>query len=116
MDTSKMNLQPTTVLVLGVTGMLGNAVFRLFADSPGHEVYGSARSASGLAHFAPSLHARIVTGIDVEQPDQLAALLARTRPQAIVNCVGLVKQLAEADDPLAALPINALLPHRLART
>jgi dTDP-4-dehydrorhamnose reductase len=29
--------------------------------------------------------------------------------------VGLVKQLAEAEDPLAALPINALLPHRLSR-
>jgi len=29
--------------------------------------------------------------------------------------VGLVKQLAEADDPLTAIPINSLLPHRLAR-
>jgi dTDP-4-dehydrorhamnose reductase len=33
----------------------------------------------------------------------------------VINCVGLVKQLAEADDPLAAIPINSLLPHRLAR-
>jgi dTDP-4-dehydrorhamnose reductase len=33
----------------------------------------------------------------------------------VINCIGLVKQLAEADDPLLALPINAMLPHRLAR-
>lgn len=103
------------VLVLGITGMLGNAMFRLFASRPGLDVHGSARGSAVLRHFPASLHSRIVTGIDVEQPDQLAALLDRTRPQVIVNCIGLVKQLAEADDPLAALPINSLLPHRLAR-
>jgi dTDP-4-dehydrorhamnose reductase len=103
------------VLVLGISGMLGNAMFRLFADSPGIEVQGSTRSAAALRHFPKALSPRIVTGIDVEHTDQLAALLERTRPQIVVNCIGLVKQLADADDPLAALPINALLPHRLAR-
>ena len=33
----------------------------------------------------------------------------------MINCVGLIKQLAVANDPLSALPINAMLPHRLAR-
>jgi len=33
----------------------------------------------------------------------------------VINCVGLIKQLADAEDPLQAIPINALLPHRLAR-
>jgi dTDP-4-dehydrorhamnose reductase len=37
------------------------------------------------------------------------------RPAVVINCIGLVKQLSQADDPLEALPINALLPHRLAR-
>ena len=106
---------PNIVLVLGVSGMLGNAVFRFFSGSPGFAVWGSARSTAARRHFQPALQERIVCGIDVEQPDQLAALLAHTRPQLIVNCIGLVKQVAEADDPLMALPINALLAHRLAR-
>jgi dTDP-4-dehydrorhamnose reductase len=33
----------------------------------------------------------------------------------VINCIGLVKQLAEANDPIVALPINAMLPHRLVR-
>ena len=33
----------------------------------------------------------------------------------MINCIGLIKQNAEADDPLSALPINAMLPHRLSR-
>jgi dTDP-4-dehydrorhamnose reductase len=33
----------------------------------------------------------------------------------VINCVGLIKQLAGADDPLLAIPLNSLLPHRVAR-
>jgi dTDP-4-dehydrorhamnose reductase len=103
------------ILVLGVTGMLGNAVFRLFSQSPSFETHGTARSADSLRHFDETLRSRIVVGVDVEQHDHLVHLFSRVRPDIVINCIGLVKQLAEADDPLAALPINALLPHRLAR-
>ena len=47
--------------------------------------------------------------------DALLGALARLRPDAVLNCVGLVKQLDSSRDPLAAIPLNALLPHRLAR-
>jgi dTDP-4-dehydrorhamnose reductase len=103
------------ILVLGVTGMLGNAVFRLFSQSPSFETLGTARSADGLRHFDETLLSRIIVGVDVEQHDHLVHLFSRVRPDIVINCIGLVKQLAGADDPLAALPINALLPHRLAR-
>lgn len=103
------------VLVLGASGMLGNAMLRTLTQSDAFEVWGTARSASVLKHFDATLAQRIVTGIDVENVDALTALLAQVRPEAVINCIGLVKQLAQADDPLSALPINALLPHRLAR-
>ena len=103
------------VLVLGASGMLGNAVLRFFAQSAGFEASGSARSASTLAQLPAELRERVVTGVDVENVDSLARLFAQVRPDVVINCIGLVKQLAEADDPLLAIPINALLPHRLAR-
>lgn len=103
------------LLVLGATGMLGSAVLRVFAARPGIEGVGSARSAGSLGRLPADVAARVVTGIDVENPDALVRLFARTRPDVVINCVELIKQLAEADDALAAIPINALLPHRLAR-
>ncbi|WP_137918265.1 SDR family oxidoreductase [Hydrogenophaga sp. 2FB] len=103
------------VLVLGASGMLGNAMLRTLSQSDAYEAWGTARSAGVLKHFDAALAQRIVTGIDVENVDALTALLAQVRPEAVINCIGLVKQLAQADDPLSALPINALLPHRLAR-
>jgi dTDP-4-dehydrorhamnose reductase len=102
------------VLVLGVTGMLGSAMFRYLSQHGSYEVYGSARSGAALRHFSDAGAAgHIVTGVDVENQDALTALFGKVKPQAVVNCVGLIKQLAAADDPLSAIPINSMLPHRL---
>ena len=106
---------PVKVLVLGASGMLGNAALRLFAQSTGYSAVGSVRSAASLRLLPEALRAQVEVGVDVENPDSLAAAFARVRPDVVINCVGVVKQLAEADDPLAAIPINSLLPHRLAR-
>lgn len=103
------------ILVLGASGMLGNAMLRIMAETGEHDVRGTARSASVLRHFDQMLAGRILTGLDVEHFDALAGVFQEIRPEVVVNCIGLVKQLAAADDPLQALPINSLLPHRLAR-
>lgn len=95
--------------------MLGHAVYRLFAGSDGFVAHGTLRSGAALSRIDPSLHANLHVGIDVENVDALAAILGTIRPTAVINCVGLVKQLADASDPLQAIPINAILPHRLAR-
>lgn len=108
-------LTKTKVLVLGVSGMLGNAVFRMLSASDNLNVVGTARSSGVLRHLAPALHSGIVLGGDVENLDRLAELFAKVRPEVVINCIGLVKQLAEAGDPLSAIPVNSLLPHRLAR-
>ena len=103
------------VLVLGATGMLGNAVLRLFAQSTGYEPVGSARSASTLHLLPKDLSHRVICGVDVEHIDTLISLFSKVQPDVVINCIGLVKQHTEADDPLAVIPINSLLPHRLAR-
>jgi dTDP-4-dehydrorhamnose reductase len=104
------------VVVLGATGMLGNAVLRFFANKPDYEVYGTLRNWSAILEFQKmGLVSHLVPGVDVESLDSLTRMFATVQPDIVINCVGIVKQLADANDPLIALPINALLPHRLAR-
>jgi dTDP-4-dehydrorhamnose reductase len=105
----------TTVLALGASGMLGNAVLRFFSQSPGYAAVGSVRSAAARNLLPKELQSQIISGIDVENADSLLHLFDRVRPGIVINCIGLVKQLAEANDPLAVIPINSLLPHRLLR-
>jgi dTDP-4-dehydrorhamnose reductase len=102
------------VMVLGVSGMLGNATYRVLAANPELTVFGTARSESARGFFSGELGQQIITGVDVESQDSLVKAFGEIRPDVVVNCVGLVKQLADANDPLQAVPINTLLPHRLA--
>ena len=103
------------VLVLGASGMLGNAVLRVFAESDGFDVLGTVRSNRSLRLLPRSVQQCLIPGVDVENVDGLLTVFGQVRPDVVINCIGLVKQLSEADDPLSAIPINSLLPHRLAR-
>lgn len=103
------------VLVLGASGMLGNAVMRVLSENKGWQVFGTVRSGTASRHFPPDIAASLVAGVDVEDQDALVRVFASVRPDVVINCIGLIKQLADGDDPLLALPINAMLPHRLAR-
>ena len=103
------------ILVLGATGMLGNAMLRFFADQGRHTVVGTARSRLSLELLPARLHSQVIPEVDVESLDALTRLFAEIQPAVVINCIGLVKQLAAADDPLFAIPTNALLPHRLAQ-
>jgi len=57
----------------------------------------------------------MLSGVDIENPDALVAALERARPTTVINCVGVVKQRDDSDNPLVALPINSIFPHRLWR-
>jgi dTDP-4-dehydrorhamnose reductase len=102
------------VLVLGATGMLGNAVLRVMHEAQGLEVFGTVRSSSVPSSFSNKMAKTVITNCDVTNHDNLLKLFAKVRPNVVINCIGLIKQLAVADDPLITLPINAELPHRLA--
>lgn len=103
------------VIILGVTGMLGSAVYRVFSQSDEYDVWGTLRNGGGKRHFSADSQDRLVAGIDALDQDALVTVLNQVKPDVVINCVGLIKQLAVANDPLSALPINAMLPHRLAR-
>lgn len=103
------------VLILGASGMLGNALFRYFSADVNFRTLGTLRSTGVLQQFDPALRAGLRTHVDVENFDCLLGVLDTFRPNVVINCIGLVKQLASAEDPLSAIPTNSLLPHRLAR-
>lgn len=103
------------ILVLGASGMLGNAMTRVLSEKADWQVHGTVRSENSKRFFRADIAGRLLSGVDVEQHDSLTQAFIRVRPDVVINCVGLIKQLADADDPLQAIPINALLPHRLAR-
>ena len=95
--------------MLGGTGMLGHEAVRVLAGD--FQVHASVRDvAAAERHDLPAeLHA-----FDAYASEELPDLLERSAPHAVVNCIGIVKQLEDASRPLPAIEINSLFPHRLA--
>jgi dTDP-4-dehydrorhamnose reductase len=104
------------VLILGATGMLGHALFSTLSGRPEFTVFATVRGTEGLDRwFPPGLLQRIRGGVDAGRFDTAVRVLEEIRPDVVVNCIGVVKQLPLAKDPIVSITVNALFPHRLAR-
>lgn len=106
--------QDKTVLILGANGMLGHVLF-IELSRQGYSVYATTRlSSDPTPGFPPELTHRILGGVEASNVDSLTRVLAAVQPDLVINCIGIIKQLPIAKDPLISITINALLPHRLA--
>lgn len=102
------------VLVFGASGMIGSAMIRVLSEKKDWQVFGTLRSEDSKRFFSPAIADSLLTSVDVDKPDALVRVFAQIRPDVVVNCIGLTKHHKEADDALLAIPVNALLPHRMA--
>ena len=102
------------VLVLGIGGMLGSALFKKYSNDVKMITYGTVRNSLALKYFDTRWHKQIICNLDVDSNASLSELFARIKPDIVINCIGLVKQVSEANDPLQAIAINSLFPHRIA--
>lgn len=95
------------VLVLGGTGMLGHACIATFRSR--FDTHASVREPSRTVG---------ATGAELHRfdvwADPVGQLLSEARPDVVVNCIGIVKQLRDAERPRAAIRVNSLFPHELA--
>lgn len=62
--------------------------------------------------FDPS---RMLGNVSTDDCDSLTRAMDETKPDVVVNCIGVVKQDAMAKDPLTNISVNALFPHRVAQ-
>jgi dTDP-4-dehydrorhamnose reductase len=92
--------------------LLGNAVFRVFAEERRFSVHGTARSEAARRFFSPELGARLISVDDLERWDELVRLFDIAEPELIVNCVAAGKPAPP--DPLKSIAVLSVLPHRLA--
>ena len=102
------------VLILGAGGMLGHKLAQELGTE--FEVWATLRGPrAAYSRYGVLDDGRILPGVDVSNVDTVAGAIADTRPDAVINCIGIVKQLPTSRDPVLSLTINSLLPHQLQR-
>ena len=103
------------VLILGGAGMLGHTLFRYLSEDSSLDVFATVRSAKELSGWlSVERMKKVHRGVDIHQTESLLKVFAEVKPDLVVNCIGIIKQVPEAKDPLTMINANALFPHRIA--
>lgn len=101
------------VLVLGATGMLGHKLLQSLSKQ--FSTKGTIRGdGSGFRGYPGVSSGSIIAHVDAGDITGVKTAIEEYKPDVVINCIGIVKQLPTAHDPLQSIAINALFPHQLA--
>lgn len=102
------------VLVLGGGGMLGHKLYQVFSQR--FDTWATVRAdPSTYAKYGLFKPDRLLAGLDAYSPVTAMRVIREAQPEVVVNSIGIVKQLPDANDPVSALTVNSLFPQRLAQ-
>ncbi len=101
------------VLIFGGSGMLGHKVNQVLSQQ--HETYVTLRDRElALAYPAIFSKASIIERVDAQDSDSVSRAFSLAKPDVVVNCIGVVKQLDTSKDAVVSISVNSLFPHLLA--
>jgi dTDP-4-dehydrorhamnose reductase len=101
------------IVILGGAGMLGHKLAQTLAQR--HETLVTFRDTEPFDTGDIFHRSQVRYGIDATTFSSVHSLLSAFRPDAVINCIGVVKQ-AIGPDSTAVIELNALFPHYLAKT
>ncbi|NOT46628.1 MAG: SDR family oxidoreductase, partial [Acidobacteria bacterium] len=101
------------ILVFGAGGMLGHKLIQILSN--GSEVWGTVRGDyDQIERFGFLDASRCLTKVDVFDESSIRESISASRPDVVINAVGVVKQLETSKDVIKTLTVNSIFPHRLA--
>ncbi|WP_164848451.1 SDR family oxidoreductase [Halobacteriovorax sp. HLS] len=103
------------ILVIGGAGMLGHRVWITLAEK--YEVYGTIRSEfnENLKSFSKIDPSKVISNVNILDDASIDSAFAKSRPDLVINCVGILKVDPSLDNKISSIEINSLFPHKLAK-
>ncbi len=103
------------VLILGASGLIGHKLWQVLGkrfDDVHCALHGSRKPLQKYALFNST---KVHENLSVENWRSVEALLAKVKPDVVLNCAGITKRRPIVSDAIHAITVNALTPHLLAR-
>jgi dTDP-4-dehydrorhamnose reductase len=101
------------VLMLGANGMIGHKLWQLFRAEL--DTYaGVRRDCGAYTRYGLFDRNKLETNLDARNFNGFLQAFARVKPDVVINCVGIIKQLSGETRPSDFIEVNSLFPHRLA--
>ncbi len=101
--------------MLGSTGLIGSTVLRVLSENPSLDVFGTVRSEYSLLKLNGISSNKIFAGVDIEDDSKILDVFSTVSPDVVINCVGATKHKDDGNQPIKAIKLNTLFPHRLAQ-
>jgi dTDP-4-dehydrorhamnose reductase len=103
------------ILVLGGSGMIGHRMWATLSQK--HDVFATLRRENlGSLEQIPGISKqKCFFNVDAYSLKSVSEAIAKFRPEVVLNCIGIVKQLKDSNNALKSISMNALFPHQLAQ-
>ena len=103
------------ILVLGVSGMLGSAIFNILNENQNLKVIGTIRSNRSKKSYNSIIAKKLIKVGDITKLENLIKVFKQVKPKVVINCISLQKHLLKKQDPLIMIPTYSVLPHQLSK-
>lgn len=102
------------VLILGGAGMLGHKLVQQWSKQ--FNVWTTLRGSFGsVERFGIFNREKTVARVSAENFDSIIQVFDQVKPEIVVNCIGVIKQLPNSKNPILTLSVNSIFPHRLSQ-
>lgn len=103
------------VLIIGGSGMLGSQCIDYFSSIENSKIYSTCRSSNKhLINLKNKDKIVNIDNVDVLNFSTVINAIEKSSPDLVINCAGAIKQKDIGVNPVDAICINGLFPHKLA--
>ena len=102
----------TRLLILGSTGLLGSAILKYFSTKPNFKCFGTIRRNSDRRKLKYIKNLQLYK-INFNRDGDIRKSLNVIKPNLIINCIGVVKQVLNRNTNSEIIKVNSFLPHYL---
>ena len=92
--------------------MLGHKLYQ--ALTPIFDVTGTIKgNYTDVGRYGFFLESNIISDVNVLEVSRLEEVIEQVNPDVLINCIGIIKQVKEAQDKLLSIWVNSLFPHQI---
>ena len=93
--------------------MLGSILFKYLYLKTDINTFGVLRNRRNLINDLNMYKNKNIYETNLTDSYELKELINLVRPEIVINCVGIVKQHPNSNDPIISISLNSLFPHKL---
>ena len=102
----------TKVLILGSIGLLGSTILKYFSIKSNFKCFGTIRKSSDKKKLKYINKVKLYK-VDFDKSRSLRKVFSMIKPNLVINCIGVVKQVLNNNMNSEIIRVNSFLPHYL---